>query len=274
MYVCLSVCMCVVVFIQERRRLCMNNHTATHALNFALRKHIGTADQRGSLVAPDRLRFDFTAKGAMSSKEVKATEETIQEIIGGDNTVYAKESALSLAKDIKGIRAIFDEVYPDPVRVITIGVSVEHLLDDPSGPAAMNYSVEFCGGTHLHHSKHIGSFAIVTEEAIAKGIRRIVALTGDDAEKAHQRADKLDKLVDSLQLTVTDGLSSANMTIKQASKAVVQLQDELSNAVISQWRKDEMRTKLKSLKKKVDDNDKANKAKLVEKVVLFHTQIF
>ena len=142
--------------------------------------------------------------------------------------------------------------------------------------------------------------------------------------------------MDNLQLTVTDGLSSANMTIKQASKAVVQLQDvcsvyvhvcvhvcvcmcvctcvhacvcahvcmhvcvhaclcacgcvhvcdhgmynkynnilqELSNAVISQWRKDEMRTKLKSLKKKVDDNDKANKAKLVEKVILFHTHFF
>ncbi|VDP22630.1 unnamed protein product [Soboliphyme baturini] len=84
----------------DRRKLVMKNHTATHVLNFALREVLGTADQKGSLVAPDRLRFDFTA-----------------------------------------------QTYPDPVRIVSIGVTVEQLLEDPDGPAASKTSVEFCGGT-------------------------------------------------------------------------------------------------------------------------------
>uniref|UniRef100_A0A671SCZ4 Alanine--tRNA ligase n=1 Tax=Sinocyclocheilus anshuiensis TaxID=1608454 RepID=A0A671SCZ4_9TELE len=166
---------------EARRRPIMSNHTATHILNFALRSVLGEADQRGSLVAPDRLRFDFTAKGAMSTDEVRRTEEIASTVIR--DPVYALDSPLAAAKAIQGLRAVFDETYPDPVRVVSIGVPVEELLADPNSPAGSLTSIEFCGGTHLQNSGHAAPFVIVSEEAIAKGIRRIVAVTGAEAQK-------------------------------------------------------------------------------------------
>lgn len=164
---------------ESRRKNIMNNHTGTHVLNFALRQTLGTeADQRGSLVAPDRLRFDFTAGKAMTVEQVKKAETIANELIQKNEEVYAKETPLVIAKAIQGLRAVFDETYPDPVRVVSIGVSVESLTADPNGPAGTKTSVEFCGGTHLRRAGHMGPFIIASEEAIAKGIRRVVALTG------------------------------------------------------------------------------------------------
>ena len=88
----------------------MNNHTGTHMLNYALRQVLGEADQRGSLVAPDKLRFDFTAKGAMSTKQVKEAETITRNIVEKNEEVIATESPLAVAKDVQGLRAIFDEV--------------------------------------------------------------------------------------------------------------------------------------------------------------------
>uniref|UniRef100_A0A8C9G8L5 Alanine--tRNA ligase n=1 Tax=Pavo cristatus TaxID=9049 RepID=A0A8C9G8L5_PAVCR len=166
---------------ETRRRPVMSNHTATHILNFALRSVLGEADQRGSLVAPDRLRFDFTAKGALSTQEIKQLSPASFSF--ALQTVYARDCPLAAAKAIQGLRAVFDETYPDPVRVVSIGIPVEELLADPSGPAGSITSIEFCGGTHLQNSGHAGPFVIVSEEAIAKGIRRIVAVTGAEARK-------------------------------------------------------------------------------------------
>ncbi|ETE60198.1 Alanyl-tRNA synthetase, cytoplasmic, partial [Ophiophagus hannah] len=136
------------LFIDEpRRRPIMSNHTATHILNFALRSVLGEADQRGSLVAPDRLRFDFTAKGAMSTQEIKKAEEIVNGMIQEAKVVYTKDCPLAAAKAIQGLRAVFDETYPDPVRVVSIGIPVEDMLNDPSSAAGAITSVEFCGGT-------------------------------------------------------------------------------------------------------------------------------
>ncbi|KAL7978878.1 hypothetical protein Chor_013367, partial [Crotalus horridus] len=191
------------LFIDEpRRRPIMSNHTATHILNFALRSVLGEADQRGSLVAPDRLRFDFTAKGAMSTQEIKKAEEIVNGMIQEAKIVYAKDCPLAAAKAIQGLRAVFDETYPDPVRVVSIGIPVEDMLNDPSSAAGAVTSVEFCGGTHLQNSNHAGHFAIVSEEAIAKGIRRIVAVTGAEAQKALRKADGLNKQLADLETKV------------------------------------------------------------------------
>ena len=119
---------------EKRRKNVMNNHTGTHILNFALRQALETeADQRGSLVAADKLRFDFTTNKAMTVAQVKKAETVANEMIDKNEEVYAKETPLALAKAIQGLRAVFDETYPDPVRVVSVGVPVENMTKDPTG---------------------------------------------------------------------------------------------------------------------------------------------
>lgn len=249
----------------SRRRLIMNNHTGTHILNFALRNVLGTdADQRGSLVAPDRLRFDFTNKGAMSAKQVKDTEAASKEMINRNEKVYAKEASLGVAKTIQGLRAVFEETYPDPVRIVSVGIPVEQLETDPFGPAASKTSVEFCGGTHLHYSGHIGDFVIASEEAIAKGIRRIVALTGPEATKALKKTELLENALNDIRSVIDADKSGANS--KEHVKKIVELTDDVSHATIPYWKKDEMRNVLKSLKKQLDDKERAGKAAILTTV--------
>uniref|UniRef100_A0A131Z2F8 Alanine--tRNA ligase n=1 Tax=Rhipicephalus appendiculatus TaxID=34631 RepID=A0A131Z2F8_RHIAP len=244
---------------EERRKLLMNNHTGTHVLNFALRQVLtAEADQRGSLVAPDRLRFDFANKKPMSPAEVKAAEQHANEMIAKNEVVYAKDSPLPLAKAIQGLRAVFNETYPDPVRVVSIGIPVEELLSDPSSPAGSITSVEFCGGTHLKRAGHVGDFVISTEEAIAKGIRRIVALTGPEATKAVKKAEHYQSEVNRLRTEVEKVTQAAQG--KELVKQIVELTEEISQSSISYWKKDELRTDLKNLKKKLDDLDRSNKA--------------
>lgn len=249
----------------SRRRLVMNNHTGTHILNFALRTVLGTdADQRGSLVAPDRLRFDFTNKGAMSAKQVKDTELSSKEIIKRNDQIYAKESSLAVAKTISGLRAVFEETYPDPVRIVSVGVPVETLETDPFGPAASKTSVEFCGGTHLHYSAHIGDFVIASEEAIAKGIRRIVALTGPEATKALKKTELLENELNNIKATIDADKTGANS--KEHVKKIVELTEDVSHATIPYWKKDEMRNTLKAFKKVLDDKERAGKAAIATNV--------
>lgn len=243
----------------------MNNHTGTHILNFALRTVLGTeADQRGSLVAPDRLRFDFTNKGALSAQQVKDTEFASKAMIDRNEQIYAKESSLAVAKTIQGLRAVFEETYPDPVRIVSVGIPVETLETDPFGPAASKTSVEFCGGTHLHYAGHIGDFVIASEEAIAKGIRRIVALTGPEATKALKKTELLENKLNDIKATIDGDKSGVNS--KEHVKNIVELTEDVSQAIIPYWKKDEMRNVLKTLKKQLDDKERAGKAAVVTNV--------
>ncbi|KAG6924097.1 alanyl-tRNA synthetase [Chelydra serpentina] len=252
------------LYIDEpRRRPIMSNHTATHILNFALRSVLGDADQRGSLVAPDRLRFDFTARGAMSTQEIKKTEECANQMIKEAKTVYAKDCPLAAAKAIQGLRAVFDETYPDPVRVVSIGIPVENMLADPSSAAGSITSVEFCGGTHLQNSSHAGPFVITSEEAIAKGIRRIVAITGAEALKALRNASSLMKSLSALDAKV----KVQTAPNKDVQKEIADLSETLATAVIPQWRKDELREALRALKKVMDDLDRTSKADIQKRVL-------
>ncbi|KAM9807651.1 alanine--tRNA ligase, cytoplasmic [Neosynchiropus ocellatus] len=254
----------VVLHVDEaRRRPIMSNHTATHILNFALRGVLGEADQRGSLVAPDRLRFDFTAKGALSTGEVRRTEEIACAMIGEAKPVYAMEAPLAGAKAIQGLRAVFDETYPDPVRVVSIGIPVQELLDDPTSAAGSLTSIEFCGGTHLQNSGHAAPFVIVSEEAIAKGIRRIVAVTGAEAQKAQRKADALQHSLAALG----EKVKQQTAPNKDMQKEIADMAEALGTAVISQWRKDEMREGLKGLKKTMDDLDRSYKADIQKRVL-------
>lgn len=256
---------------EAQRRNMMNNHTSTHVLNYALRKVLGEADQRGSLVAPDKLRFDFTAKGAMTLEEVKNTENIIKEIVEKKQDVYAAESSLAKAKDIQGLRAIFDEVYPDPVRVVSIGYSLADLAEDPQ--AGFKTSVEFCGGTHLKNTEDIIDCAIVTEEAISKGIRRIIAITGSDAQKAHTRSVALETKVQNFKNEIEQQKISDTLNNKLLTQKITQLSDEVSESVISSWKKETLRGELGKLKKFLVEADRASKAEKNKKVLIQATEL-
>lgn len=249
----------------NRRRQIMNNHTGTHVLNFALRKVLGELDQRGSLVAPDRARFDFTCKAAMKVEQVKQVETICQEVIQKNLTVYAQETPLSVAKAIQGLRAVFDETYPDPVRVVSVGKSIEDLIADPNGPAAFDYSVEFCGGTHLSNASHMERFIVLSEEAIAKGIRRIIMLTGVEASKAHKRADALERSVQELVSKINSEISTnkSGANLASLNKEIFTLDELINQSSISYWRKSKFRQDLEGLKKSLLDLDKVNKAGLL-----------
>jgi alanyl-tRNA synthetase len=245
-----------------RRRNIMNNHTGTHILNFALRRVVGDVDQRGSLVAPDRFRFDFTFKSAMKVDEVKQVEQICQETVNRALNVYAKETPLSVAKAIQGLRAVFDETYPDPVRVVSVGKEIEELIADPNGPGAFDYSVEFCGGTHLLNSSHIDKFIILSEEAIAKGIRRIIAITGAEAQRAHKKADQLQREVDELRTRIQQELNANSkeaVNLQLLNKLVYNLNEQINQSQIAYWRKDKFRQELETVKKSLIEVDKAQK---------------
>jgi len=168
----------------------MRNHTATHLLNWALRRVLGDhVNQAGSVVAPDRLRFDFTHNRAMTAEQLTEVERLVNRKVLADEAVRAVIMPLCEARKIPGVRAVFGEKYPDPVRVLITGpvggagASAASLgeLDRALGGFEKVTSVEFCGGTHLERTSQVGLFKIVSEESVAKGVRRITALSGSEA---------------------------------------------------------------------------------------------
>ena len=150
-------------------------HTATHLLHAALRKVLGPqAEQRGSNITPERLRFDFAHPTKMTPEEIKATEDLVNAAIQRDYPMTWQELPLAEAKRLQAI-GLFEEKYGDKVKVYTVG--------DPAGmpvadPSAKTFSREFCGG-HVEHTGVIGKFKIVKEEACSAGVRRIKRLLFD-----------------------------------------------------------------------------------------------
>jgi len=165
--------------VDRSRMDTMRNHTATHVLNWALREVLGDrVNQAGSVVAPDRLRFDFTHANALTPEQLARTERVANERILADEPVGVAVLPLAEAKKIPGVRAVFGEKYPDPVRVISIG-------------ADQACAIEFCGGTHLERTSQIGLLKVLSEESVAKGVRRITAVTGRAAVEYVQRTDQI-----------------------------------------------------------------------------------
>ncbi|HWB19239.1 MAG TPA: alanine--tRNA ligase, partial [Phycisphaerales bacterium] len=147
-----------------------SNHTTTHLLNHALREALGDeVHQKGSLVAADRLRFDFSHNKAVEESQLMRIEADVNAAIVSNQQVYDAEVPLTTAKTFNGVRAVFGERYPDPVRVVSIGVKVTDLLANPANPAWRAHSIEFCGGTHLHSTNEARQFIILSEGALAAG---------------------------------------------------------------------------------------------------------
>jgi alanyl-tRNA synthetase len=156
-----------------RRRQLRANHSVTHLLHEALRRRLGEhVTQKGSLVAPDRLRFDFSHPRALTAEDILAIEAEVNERIRANGAVRTRLLTPDHAV-AEGALALFGEKYGDEVRVVAMGGA-----SDEEKP----FSVELCGGTHVRRTGDIGLFKIVGEAAIASGVRRIEALTGAAAE--------------------------------------------------------------------------------------------
>jgi alanyl-tRNA synthetase len=163
----------------ERRRATRANHSATHLLHGALKRVLGPhVSQKGSLVAPDRLRFDFSHPKAVTPEELERIESQVNAIVRQNTDVSTRLMPTDKAIEA-GAEALFGEKYGDEVRVLTMG-------DDPA--ATKPFSVELCGGTHVRRLGDIGLFTILSEGAVASGVRRIDALTSEGARRhlAHQ----------------------------------------------------------------------------------------
>ncbi|KAJ9060947.1 Alanine--tRNA ligase [Entomophthora muscae] len=242
-----------------RRAALARNHTGTHILNLALRNVLQSeaVDQRGSLVAPEKLRFDFNCKGALTTKQLQDVEAQCNEVINKDLEVHSQEVGLAQGKEINGLRAVFGEVYPDPVRVVVVGPKVSEVLADASNPKWQEYSVEFCGGTHVSSTKKIGGLVLLEESSVAKGVRRIVALTGSEAKVAQDLAVKFESTLSTL-----DTLKGADL-----ETALKSIGKELDAIPISAPLKAQFRERFNSAKKVFDDADKAAKLSQVKEVL-------
>jgi alanyl-tRNA synthetase len=182
--------------VSSARSRTEKNHTGTHLANWALRQTLGEGvQQKGSLVDPEKLRFDFSHAKALSDEEIAGVEKLVTEAIAKKLPVYTQEAPQDQALKIHGLRAVFGEKYPPMVRVVSIGAPVKDLLTNPGNAKWQDFSIEFCGGTHLASSDQIGRFAITAEESVSKGIRRLVALTGDAATAIESAASKVDSII-------------------------------------------------------------------------------
>ncbi|KAH9445936.1 hypothetical protein MJO29_012208 [Puccinia striiformis f. sp. tritici] len=244
----------------ELRRLPIrNNHTGTHILNWALREILGeNIDQKGSLVSQNKLRFDFSYKQQVSIEELTKIEEICNDWITKSYKVSSREMSLKEAKQIPGLRAVFGETYPDPVRVVVVGPDLVDLSSaDLSDSKWLNYSVEFCGGTHVKLTNEIKQLVLVEESGIAKGIRRIVAVTGEEARSVSQ-------LAKDIQAKLNQILA---LSVKERESALKTFSVELAAIEISVIEKSKIKTQFSQAQKELVELAKTQ-AKADEKKAL------
>lgn len=252
----------VVASYDELRRWPLrNNHTATHILNYCLREVLGDhIDQKGSLVAPSKLRFDFSHKAGVTVPELERIEQQSIEWIKKNVRVFSKNLSLETAQRIPGLRAVFGESYPDPVRVVTLEYDVDEIAKDIENPKWRQTSVEFCGGTHVARTGDIKDFVITEEAGVAKGIRRIVAVTGHQAAEVTRAAQALEERLAALDAE----------TGKAKDAGLRAFTVELNQADISVLRKAQLKDRLagirKALAQQVKDRETAANKAAVERV--------
>ena len=188
----------------KKRALSARNHSATHLLQKALRTVLGThVEQAGSSVNEDRLRFDFTHFSAMTPEELKKVEEIVNEKIAAALPVVVKNMPIEEAKKT-GAQALFGEKYGDIVRVVNMG----------------DFSIEFCGGTHVQNTSEIAAFKIISETGDAAGVRRIEALTSEGLMKYYDELEEKLKNAAHLLKATPDNLADKITHLMSENKAL------------------------------------------------------
>ncbi len=245
---------------RTRRAKIMSNHTTTHVMNRALRDHVNPdAMQKGSLVDDQRLRFDFAHKAALTQDELIQVEQQVNADIASDLPVYTAQAPQDKAITINGLRAVFGEKYPPVVRVVSIGTPVEDLLAKPNNADWAQRSIEFCGGTHLSKTGDAEGFVILSEEAVAKGVRRITALTGSAAHQSEASAQGLLNRLEAIKSAGDESNLSDNLT-----KLIAEI-DQATLPAIARTQLREGIEKLQAIAKKIEkQKSKASAGQVVE----------
>jgi alanyl-tRNA synthetase len=205
-----------------RRASIRAHHSATHLLHEALRQVLGDhIAQRGSLVAPDRLRFDFVHPKPITADELARVEDIANNVVLENDEVTTRLMGVDDARDA-GARALFGEKYGDEVRVVSMGKTArEH------GANALGWSVELCGGTHVRRTGDIGLISVTGESAVASGVRRIEALTGNHARKHANDTMALAKTAATELRTTVDDMPARIAALMEERK---KLERDLSDA--------------------------------------------
>ena len=190
-------------FNADLRSDAARNHTATHLLHSALKKVLGEhVGQTGSLVEPDRLRFDFTHMSAVTESELEQVENLVNRKILASLEVETFVTDMESAKKM-GATALFGEKYGDMVRVVKTG----------------DFSMELCGGTHVKNTSAIGTFVLISESGIAAGVRRIEAVTGRRALQHFKNREKLLKEVAGVLKTSPENTAERAASLLEELKA-------------------------------------------------------
>ncbi|XP_059034103.1 alanine--tRNA ligase, mitochondrial isoform X2 [Mustela lutreola] len=241
----------VQLHVDEAWRLgCMKKHTATHLLSWALRQALGPGtEQRGSHLNPERLRFDVATQAPLTSQQLRAVEGTVRDAVAQDKPVYVEDVALARTAHVPGLRCL-DEVYPDPVRVVSVGVPVAHALD-PGSRAALQTSVELCCGTHLLRTGAIGDLVIVGERQLTRGTTRLLAVTGEQAQQAREVGQNLAQEVEAATERLSQG-SKDVVAAQRLSKDMGRLTDAVDLAMMPQWQRRELQATLKGLQRRAN----------------------
>ena len=205
----------------ERRTRLRSNHSATHLIHEALREVLGThVAQKGSLVAPDRLRFDISHPKPVSAGELEEVEKIANEIVVQNVPVATRLMSVDDAI-AEGAMALFGEKYGDEVRVVSMGTALH------GEKANRPYSVELCGGTHVRATGDIGLIHILSDTAVAAGVRRIEALTGEDARKyLDEQERRLQAVAAALKVSPADAVARVEALVEERRK----LERELAEA--------------------------------------------
>ena len=200
---------------EMRRKAIMRAHSATHLLDYALRTVLGDhAHQAGSLVEPDRLRYDFTHFSAVTADELVKISRLVSELVLDGMSVETKEMPIAEAKKLGAI-ALFGEKYGDVVRVVNMG----------------GKSVELCGGTHVDNTAKVGPFRITSESSVASGVRRIEAVTGEAflnlVDEMNMRLVKAAELLKTTPMELINKAQSSMNEIRELHQTIERMKDKL-----------------------------------------------